>query len=107
MLLSDKTVAGIRAGEITVLFRRWRRPAAKAGGTQMTQGGVVAIDSVDVLTEARITAVDAQEAGFASRGELFSHLIYRDHPIYRIRVHWAGEDPRIALRADDKISATK
>lgn len=98
MLIKDDVVEKIRAGEITVLFRRWSRPGAKAGGTQMTQGGVVGIDSVDVVTEADITEADAKTAGYPSREVLIEKLNYRDDPIYRIGVRWVGEDPRIAMR---------
>jgi hypothetical protein len=98
MLIKNEVIDKIRSGEITVLFRRWSRPGAKAGGTQMTQGGVVGIDSVEVVTEDQITDTDARRSGYESAADLLSHLSYRDDPIYRIGVHWKGVDPRIALR---------
>lgn len=104
MLIKDDVVEKIRTGTITVLFRRWSRPGAKAGGTQMTQGGVVGIDSVAVATEADITDADAVAAGYADAADLIEHLNYREDPIYRIGVRWVGEDPRIALRASDDLS---
>ncbi len=104
MLIKDEVVEKIRTGEITVLFRRWSRPGAKAGGTQMTQGGVVGIDSVDIVSEEEITAKDARSAGYESRDILVEKLNYRDDPIYRIGVRWVGEDPRIALRSSDDPS---
>lgn len=103
MLIKDDVVEKIRTGQVTVLFRRWSRPGAKAGGTQMTQGGVVGIDSVEVLTENDLTDADAVAAGYSSKGDLIEHLNYREDPIYRIRVHYAGEDPRIALRSSDDL----
>ena len=104
MLIKDEIVEKIRTGEITVLFRRWSRPGAKAGGTQMTQGGVVGIDSVAVVDEDAITDADAVAAGYSSRENLIEHLNYREDPIYRIGVRWIGEDPRIALRESDDLS---
>lgn len=104
MLIKDDVVEKIRSSQITVLFRRWSRPGAKAGGTQMTQGGVVGIDSVEVVTENDLTDADAVAAGYLSKADLIEHLNYRDDPIYRIGVHYAGEDPRIALRASDDLS---
>jgi len=104
MLIKDEVVEKIRTGEITVLFRRWSRPGAKAGGTQMTQGGVVGIDSVAVISEDSITDEDARAAGYESREILIEHLNYREDPIYRIGVRWVGEDPRIALRSSDDLS---
>lgn len=107
MLIKDEVIEKIRAGEITVLFRRWSRPGAKAGGTQMTQGGVVGVDTVEVVSEADITDADAVAAGYPSREVLIEHLNYREDPIYRIGVRWVGEDPRIAMREnvdDDDIA---
>ncbi|MEQ1762532.1 MAG: hypothetical protein ABL984_05220 [Pyrinomonadaceae bacterium] len=104
MLIKDEVVEKIRTGEITVLFRRWSRPGAKAGGTQMTQGGVVGIESVEVIDEADITDADARSAGYPDRAVLIEHLNYREDPIYRIGVRWVGEDPRIALRSSDDLS---
>lgn len=98
MLIKDEVLSKIISGEITVLFRRWSRPGAKTGGTQMTQAGVVGIDSVDVVGEDEITDADAVAAGYSDRNDLIGHLNYRDDPIYRIGVRFAGEDPRIALR---------
>lgn len=104
MLLKNKTIEKIRSGEITLLFRRWKRAGVKAGGTQMTQMGVVGIDSVDVVTERKITEADAKAAGFLSKKELLADLYDRDEDIYRIGVHWVGEDPRKALRTNDKLA---
>ena len=98
MLIKDDVIEQIKTGEITVLFRRWKRPGVKAGGTQMTQGGVIGIDAVDVVAEDDITDLEAREAGYGSTVDLIEHLNYRDDPIYRIRVYFAGEDPRKALR---------
>ena len=106
MLIKDDVIEKIKSGEITVLFRRWSRPGAKAGGTQMTQGGVIGIDSVEVVTEEEITELDAREAGYGTKENLLDKLSYRDDPIYRLRVFFQGEDPRIALRenlADDDL----
>jgi hypothetical protein len=104
MLIKGEVAEKIRTGEITVLFRRWSRPGAKAGGTQITQGGVVGIDSVAVIHEAEITDEDARAAGYESRDVLIEHLHHREDPIYRISVRWVGEDPRIALRESDDLS---
>jgi hypothetical protein len=98
MLIKDEVIEKIKSGEITVLFRRWSRPGAKSGGSQMTQGGVIGIDSVEVVTEEEITELDAREAGYGTKENLLDKLNYRDDPIYRIRVFFAGADPRIALR---------
>jgi hypothetical protein len=104
MLIKDETIEGIRSGKISLLFRRWSRPRAKAGGTQMTQGGVVAIDSMEIIRQAEITDEDAAKAGYSSSAKLIEHLNYRDDPLYRISVRFQGEDPRIALRSNADLS---
>ena len=103
MLIKDEVIDKIKSGEITVLFRRWSRPGAKAGGSQMTQGGEIGVDAVDVIDEDDITDLDARQAGYASRDKLLSALSYRSDPIYKIRVYFKGEDYRIALREDDDL----
>jgi hypothetical protein len=104
MLIKDDVIEKIKSGEITVLFRRWGRPGAKAGGSQMTQGGVIGIETVEVVEPDEITELDARKAGYASAADLLEHLSYRDDPIYRMRVYFAGDDPRIALRETDVLS---
>lgn len=104
MLIKDEVIEKIKSGEITVLFRRWSRPGAKAGGTQMTQSGMVGIDTVELVAEDNITELDAREAGYGAKANLLDKLNYRDDPIYRMRVYWAGEDPRIALRENNNLT---
>jgi hypothetical protein len=109
VLIKDDVIEKIKSGEITMLFRRWSRPGAKAGGSQMTQGGVIGIDAVDVITENELTDDDAHAAGYDSVTDLIERLSYRDDPIYRIRVHFAGDDPRKELRqktdlTDDELN---
>jgi hypothetical protein len=104
MLIKNKILEEIKDGNISLIFRRWKRAGVKTGGTQMTQLGVLGIDSVSVVTEKQITEKDAKAAGFASKKDLLADLYDREEDIYRIGVHWVGEDPRKALRADNKLS---
>jgi hypothetical protein len=99
VLFRRRALDGIRAGEITLAFRRWGRRRARPGGRQRTAIGELAIESVDPIDRAAITAEDAARAGHASLGELLAELDARgDDPIWRIELRWAGEDPRRALR---------
>jgi hypothetical protein len=104
MLLKNKTIEGIKTGKITLIFRRWKKAGVKKGGTQMTQLGVVGIDDVKIVTEDEITDRDAEKAGFKSRDDLIADLYDRKEDIYKIKVHWVGEDPRKSLRSNDKLS---
>lgn len=107
MLIKNKVIDDIKAGKISLIFRRWKKPGVKAGGTQMTQRGVLAIDSVDVVTERKITSEDSVAAGFASKKELLAQMFEREGEvteIYRIAVRFAGEDPRKELRQNAELS---
>ena len=99
MLFRRRFLDGIRAGEVTLAFRRWERPRARAGGRQRTAIGVLAIDSVDGVDRDEITAADARRAGFDSLDDLLAELeADSERPIWRIELRWAGDDPRRALR---------
>jgi hypothetical protein len=108
VLFRRPSLDGIRAGEITLAFRRWDRPRARAGGRQRTAVGELAIDSVEPVERDEITAEDAASAGHESLDELFAELDARgDAQIWRIGLHWAGEDPRRALREQAKLEAAE
>jgi len=99
VLFRRPALDGIHAGEIRLAFRRWEQPRARAGGRQRTVVGELAIDSVDPVERAELTPADAARAGHASLDELLAELDARgDAQIWRIELHWAGEDPRRALR---------
>lgn len=105
MLFKQHFLDGIRVGTITIAFRRWKRPTVKAGGTLQTPAGLLAINAVDQIEESEITHGAAQKAGFASREELLASLGEREGELYRIRFERAGDDPRIELRENDRLSA--
>ena len=99
MLLKQETLCGIMEGRITLAFRRWRRPTVKSGGTLHTSAGLLSIDAVEPVDLGDITEREAQAAGFSNLGALCSALRkHNEGSIYRISLHLAGPDPRIALR---------
>lgn len=99
MLIRSADLEAIRTGRVDTAFRCWMRPTVKAGGTLMTAVGQLSIDAVDAVDAASITDEDAGRAGFSSVAALRAWLV-RGKPgqLYRVRLHYAGEDPRIALR---------
>src|SRR5579863_3496616 len=105
MLFKRAILAKVRAGEVSVAFRRWTKPSVKAGGFRVTSVGRLAIDEVRPVCEADITDADARLAGEASRGELLAALAKGKGEVHRITFHLEGEDPRIALREDNQLSA--
>ncbi len=95
-------------GSVTLAFRRWKRPTVKSGGNLRTAVGVLAIDAVDVVNESKITARDARQAGYASRKELVAELNKRKSgDVYRIKLRYAGSDPRDALRKQAELDANE
>jgi hypothetical protein len=116
MLLPDRVAQGVRDGTITIAFRRWEEPRVKPGGTQLTSAGIVRFDAVEeVLDAASLAEDDARAAGFTDLAALRS-LLYpaatevprRAGPraskggerVFRVRLAWVGEDPRVTLRED-------
>ncbi len=105
MLFKQEHWAGLTDGTITVAFRRWKRPNAKAGNRVRFVGGYLMVDDVRVVDESVITKADARKAGFASLAALQSQLAeFGDGDLYRVALHWDGEDERVALREDDDLS---
>ncbi|HEY8218360.1 MAG TPA: hypothetical protein VIH82_14575 [Acidimicrobiia bacterium] len=108
MLISRPVLDRIAAGDVDLAFRRWRRPTVKAGGRLRTAAGELAIDTVDVVDPARISAADARRAGYDSVDALRADLERReDGDVYRVQLHLAGPDTRIALRAQEQLSASE
>ena len=105
MLFRTAILAKVRAGEVSVAFRRWTKPSVKAGGFRVTSIGRLAIDQVRPVSEAEITEAEARLAGEASRADLMAALANGKGELHRIAFHLEGEDPRIALRQDSDLSA--
>ena len=104
MLLRMAVLERIVGGGVSLVFRRWRRPTVRAGGTLRTALGVLRILDVAAVAEADISEADAARAGFSSRAALLNELGSREGQVYRIAVQYAGADPRIALRRRDDLS---
>jgi hypothetical protein len=100
MLIRAEILELIQRGEVTLAFRRWRKPTVRAGGTLVTRVGVLAIDAVDRVTLGRLTAADARLAGYSTVVALKASLSTRDGDVYRIVLRYVGDDPRISLRAE-------
>ena len=97
MLIRDK--AAVEAGEITVTFRRWKRPQVVAGRLYRTVVGRLAVDAVEQVTPRSITREDARRAGHPSAAALLRELPGEPGlPIYRIAFHlYEGPDEREEL----------
>ncbi len=104
MLIRREILERIRSGEVTLAFRRWRRPTVKSEGTLLTAIGLLAIKRVEKTTERDITNALARQAGFKDKAALLAELCTRAGDIYRISLAYAGTDPRITLRERDQLN---
>jgi len=103
VLLRTDALERIVRGEVSLVFRRWRRPTVRTGGSLRTALGVLRIVEVAAVEESDVSAADAAAAGYASRAALLGDLGTRGGQLYRIAVEYAGADPRIALRQQDDL----
>ena len=105
MLFRAKDLEAIFAGRSTLACRRWKKPTVKAGGTIRTALGMIGIDSIEVIDPAALTEAEARDAGYADLAGLISMFESQQGVCYRIRLHPAGADPRLALQADAALGA--
>jgi hypothetical protein len=95
----------IAAGEIDTVFRRQKRPTVRPGGTLRTRVGMLEIRAVDPIGLDDVTDDDARRAGAVDRQQVIDDLLSKpDGQFLRVRVGFAGADPRIALRNTDDLS---
>jgi hypothetical protein len=95
MLFEQRFVEGIEAGKVTLTFRRWKRPAAKAGSRHRIFGrALIEIDAVELLGAEQIDTRDANAAGFRDAAELEAYLrggpSREDTRLYRVEFHYVG-----------------
>jgi hypothetical protein len=104
VLIKTSLLKRIKLGQVTLAFRRRHRPTVKAGGSLKTTIGVLTIVNVEPTTVRSITRADAQQAGDGSKDALLKDLRNRGGGLYKITLAYAGDDPRIKLRVDNKLS---
>jgi len=105
MLIRRPVLEGIRAGEVDVAFRRWERPRVRPGSRLRTAVGVLEVVEVTKVSPSTLRADDARRAGLASLAELRAILDRRPTgDVYRVRLRYAGSDPRIELRSRARLS---
>ena len=91
MLFTKPFKERIRRGELTLTFRRWKRPQAKPGGLyKLPPEGAVRVTSVDVVEASDITDAEAKLAGHADRAETLAALGAGDSAIYRVAFEYVA-----------------
>lgn len=99
MLIRAAVLEKIAAGEVSLAFRRWKKPTVKTGGRLRTAIGELAIHDVSIVASEGLTEADARAAGFASLERLRAELA-GEGVLYRISLSYAGADARVALREE-------
>jgi hypothetical protein len=106
MLIQKRFWDPIASGEVTLVFRRWKRPQVIAGRVYRTGAGRLDVSDVRVVDPAEITADDARRAGYDNVATLIAE--FRNEPtdpIYRIEFRHLDEpDPRAELAQIDDLS---
>lgn len=105
MLIQKRFWEPIASGDVTLVFRRWKRPQVIAGRVYRTAAGRLDVSDVTVVEQSEITAEDARRAGFESIEALVGE--FRNEPtdpIYRIEFRRLDEpDPRTELANDAEL----
>jgi hypothetical protein len=106
VLLSPEVLQGIVDGHVELAFRCWERPRVRVGTRLRTFVGLVEVLAVDRVKIEEITEKEAQLAGSASLEELVGEISVWSHkgPVHRVTLRFAGPDPRIELRNNDRFS---
>ncbi len=105
MLFKQIHLNGIKSGKITLAFRRWKKLSVKSGTLLHTSIGIIKIGAIEPIKEIDITEKDAMNAGFENKVQLLESLSDLDNGIiYKIKVGYHYEDPRIKSREQTDIS---
>lgn len=105
MLLRKKILERIPTGEISIAFRRWKRPTVKPGGHLRTSIGELLIVAVDRCELDEITDADVVATGFSDRAALLAYMKrFEEGELYRVEFEYRGEDPRAARAARGELS---
>jgi hypothetical protein len=105
MLIRNDVLERIVTGAIDTQFRRQKRPTVKPGGTLRTRVGMLAILAVDRIELEDVTDDDARRSGAVDAAQVVTELQSKSEgDYYRVRLGFAGADPRATLRADDQLT---
>jgi hypothetical protein len=107
MLFSADAWPGLAAGTVTRTYRTWSRLQVRVGSRYRVAGMLLEVDDVSRAAVADLTDADARAAGAVDRAALVQRLKTAEPTVWRIDLHYVGPDDRIALRADDTLSAAE
>ena len=92
MLIKREVLEAIKAGEIDLQFRRWRRRTVRPGGTLKTRVGILQIGAITPVSADEVTDEDARRAGLGDRKGFLKWLdTMKPGELDRIEVGYLGE----------------
>jgi hypothetical protein len=105
MLFKQKILNEIKSGNVTLAFRKWEKASVKKGTLLKTSVGLIEIVNITLTAEEKITKKDAISAGFLTKEQLIESFRNNENTeLYKIKVKYHSEDPRIALREQKYIT---
>jgi hypothetical protein len=107
VLIQKRFWEPIASGDVTLVFRRWKRPQVITERTYRTAAGRLEVSDVTTVELDEITVEDARRAGFESVEALIAE--FRNEPtdpVYRIEFRYLDEpDPRTELANQADLEA--
>ena len=106
MLFSASAWPGLADGSITVTFRTWTKPQAKAGGRYRVAGMLLEATAVGEVAVGELTDADALAAGATDLATLLQRLNQPapDATVWRVGLRYIGIDDRIERRIIDDLT---
>jgi len=99
MLFKQKDLEGIKAGKISLAFRKWKKLSVIEGSLIQTSVGILKIGTIEEVDLQKIKDEEAGKAGFKTAISLVQLLEQqKEGLIYKIEVAYHSEDPRVTLR---------
>ncbi len=108
MLFKYRFHPGLRDGSITLTFRTWKKPQARAGGRyRFGPDDVLVADAVTLVRAGTISGADARRSGFATADALRAELgVSTATKVYRVEFHYErSADERTRTALDGRLSA--
>lgn len=105
MLFKQIHLHQIKDGNISLAFRKWKRPLVNKGTLVKTSVGQIEIVDISEVDQENISYKEAIRAGYKDLADLIGVLTAIDKGnIYKIWVKYHSPDPRIILREQTKLS---
>jgi hypothetical protein len=106
VLFSADSWPGLADGSITLTFRTWTNPQAKAGGRYRVGGMLLEATDVRQVSAGSITDDEARRAGAPDAAAILARLkaTDADQMVWRVDLLFLGQDDRIERRNANDLS---